>query len=160
MKAIHSGILVVTFALLSFASRPSQAADGPFAAFAGNWSGTGTIEVKDGGRERIRCRGGNTESGNSLRLGLRCASDSYRFELTSDITYDGGNISGSWGETSRGVYGSLSGRMSGGRIQATAQSAGFTASLSIASTSGRQSVSIRSPGQEISEVSISLARAR
>ena len=48
--------------------------------------------------------------------------------------------------------------MTGNRIQATAQSAGFTASLSISTRGNRQSVVIRSPGSEISEVAISLAR--
>jgi hypothetical protein len=159
MKSIARAIFVVTLApLLTLAPGTSQAADGPFAAFAGSWSGAGTIEVRDGSRERIRCRGGNTESGNSLKLGLKCASDSYRFELTGDIAYDGGNISGSWGETTRGVYGSLSGRMSRGSIQATAHSAGVNASLSITSSGGRQNVSIRSPGSEVSEVSISMGR--
>lgn len=113
-----------------------------------------------GAKERLRCRSTNTESGNSLKLSLRCASDSYKFELQSDITNEGGNISGSWNEVSRSVSGSLAGRMSGGRIQATAQSVGFTASLAISSAGGRQSVSIRSPGSEISDVSITLARAR
>ena len=110
MKSIACAVFVVTLGpLLTLASETR--AEGPFAAFAGNWSGTGMIEVRDGGRERIRCRGGNTESGNSLKLALRCASDSYRFELTGDISYHGGAISGSWGETTRGIYGSLSGRM-------------------------------------------------
>src|SRR5262245_57375702 len=158
MKPIACAILVVTLAPLLTLTTETRAADGPFAAFAGNWSGSGMIEVRDGGRERIRCRGGNTESGNSLRLALRCASDSYRFELTGDISYNGGNISGSWGETTRGIYGSLSGRMSGGRIQANAQSPGFNASLSISSSGGRQNVSIHAPGSEVSEVSISMGR--
>jgi hypothetical protein len=157
MKSIACAVLVVTLGpLLTLASETR--AEGPFAAFAGNWSGTGMIEVRDGGRERIRCRGGNTESGNSLKLALRCASDSYRFELTGDISYHGGAISGSWGETTRGIYGSLSGRMSSGRIQANAQSAGFNASLSIVSSGGRQNVSIQAPGSEVSEVSISMGR--
>lgn len=159
MKALHSGIFVVTLGLLSFAPGVSQAAE-PFAQFAGGWAGSGTIATKDGARERIRCRGGNTESGNTLKLGLRCASDSYKFELQSDITYEaGGNISGSWNETSRSVFGTLAGRMTGNRIQATAQAVGFTASLSISTGGGRQSVVIRSPGSEISEVTVSLARA-
>jgi hypothetical protein len=149
IAAIAAGLLAATTAI--------GAAD-PFSAFAGNWAGSGTIEVNNA-KERIRCRSTNTESGNSLKLTLRCASDSYRFELQSDISYEGGNISGSWSETSRGVTGSLSGRMSGGRIQATAQSVSFNASLSIVSSGGRQNVSIRSPGSEISEVAISLARA-
>ena len=158
MKAIRSGMLVVTLAAVAVAGT-SLAADAPFAQFAGGWAGSGTISVKDGARERIRCRGSNTESGNTLKLGLKCASDSYKFELQSDITYDSGNISGSWNETTRGVVGSLSGRMSGGRIQATAQTVGFNASISISSSGGRQNVSIRAPGTEITEVAITLARA-
>ena len=157
MKRLAFGIAAIAAGLVALPCATVQAA-GPFAAFAGNYTGTGTITVKDGGRERIRCRGGNTESGNSLKLGLKCASDSYRFELTGDIAYDGGNISGSWGETTRSVYGSLSGRMSRGSIQATAHSAGVNASLSITSSGGRQNVSIRSPGSEVSEVSISMGR--
>jgi hypothetical protein len=158
MKAISPGIFAVTLGLLALTAEAPQAAE-TFALFVGSWAGSGTIAVKDGARERIRCRGTNTESGNSLKLGLKCASDSYRFELQSDIINEGGSVSGSWNETTRGVVGSLSGRMSSGRIQATAQSVGFSASLSILSSGGRQSVSIRSPGSEISEVSISLARA-
>jgi hypothetical protein len=159
MKAIRSAIFFASLGVLALPSGFALAAD-PFTQFAGGWAGSGTIEVKDGGRERIRCRGSNTESGNNLKLGLKCASDSYKFELQSDITYDGGNISGSWNETTRGVVGSISGRMTGGRIQATAQTVGFNASISIASSGGRQNVSIRAPGTEITEVSISLARAR
>jgi hypothetical protein len=158
MKALKSTSLAIILGLFTVAPNGPLAAE-PFAHFTGNWSGSGTISV-NGGRERIRCRGSNTESGNTLRLGLKCASDSYRFELQSDITYERGSISGSWGEASRNVYGSLSGRMNGSHIQATAQSAAFTASLSISSRGNRQSVVIRSPGSEISEVAISLARSR
>jgi hypothetical protein len=159
MRSLQSGILAVALGLITFTATPS-AAETPFGPFAGNWSGSGTITVKDGERERIRCRGTNTESGNTLKLALKCASDSYKFELQSDLSYEGGNISGSWGETTRGVYGQLSGKMSGGRIQATAQSVGFNAGLSITSAGGKQNVSIRSPGSEVTEVSISLGRGR
>lgn len=157
MKAGYLGLAAVTLGLLAVAPCSAQAAE--FAQFVGGWAGSGTIVMKDGARERIRCRGGNSESGSTLKLGLKCASDSYRFELQSDITNSGGSLSGSWNETTRGVYGSLSGRLSGSHIQANAQAVGFNASLSIASSGNRMSVSIRSPGSEISEVSISLNRA-
>jgi hypothetical protein len=159
MKARYFGIAAIAAGLIAMAHGPSQAA-GPLSAFAGNWAGSGTISAKDGGRERIRCRGTNTESGNTLRLGLRCASDSYKFELSSDISYDGGAISGSWSEVTRGVNGTLTGRLSGGNIQANAQSSAFNALISITSHGNRQSVVIRSPGSEITEVTISMARAR
>lgn len=159
MKPIRFAIAAVTAALIMLPGAASYAA-GPFAAFAGNYSGQGTITTKDGSRERIRCRGGNAESGNTLRLGLRCASDSYRFELTSDLTSDRGNLSGTWGEVTRNVSGTLSGRLSGNSIRATAQSSAFNALLSITSHGNRMSVVIQSPGSEISEVAITLARGR
>ncbi len=146
--------------LLAFAAQGSKAADGPLAQFAGNWSGSGKITVKDGSSERIRCRSSNNASGKSLALSLRCASDSYKFELASDISSDGGNISGSWNETTRGVIGSLSGKATASNIQAEASAIGFTAALSIRTSGSALNVSIKSPGSEVSEVTISMARGR
>jgi hypothetical protein len=138
-----------------------SAAEKPFSQFTGSWSGSGTITVQDGSRERIRCRGSYAanQSGNTLSLGLRCASDSYKFELQSEITHDSGNISGTWSEVGRQVHGSLTGRSTNSHIQATAQTVGFTATLSLTTRGNSQSVSIKSPGSEISEVAVSLTRA-
>jgi hypothetical protein len=60
-----------------------------------------------------------------MQQDLRCASDSYRFDLRSDITSQGGAISGRFLETSRNVGGNISGRASPGTIQARAEGAGF-----------------------------------
>ncbi len=113
--------------------------------------------MQNGSSERIRCRSSNTASGNGAEPDLRCASDSYKFELASDITSDGGNISGSWNETTRGVMGSLSGKATANNITATANAVGFNAALSIRASGNALSVLIRSPGSEISEVAISMA---
>ena len=158
MNASNVAALAVTASLLTFTIPTAQAADGPLAYFAGNWSGAGKITVQNGSSERIRCRSSNTASGNSLGLTLRCASDSYKFELASDITSDGGNLSGSWNETTRGVVGSLTGKASGNNITATANAVGFNAALAIRASGNSLSVSIRSPGSEISEVAISMSR--
>jgi hypothetical protein len=149
--ALSASLLVLS------AAWPGRAADG-LAQFAGSWSGSGRITVQDGARERIRCRSHNTAQDSALSLSLRCASDSYKFELASDLTSDGGNLSGTWNETTRGVFGQLVGRVYGGRIQGTASAAAFTATLSITTHGNSMSVVIKSPGSEISEVSISMAR--
>ena len=158
MNARNIATLAITTSLFVFAGQASKAADGPLAQFAGSWSGSGKITVSGGSSERIRCRSTNTATGKSLGLSLRCASDSYKFELASDITSDGSNISGSWNETTRGVVGSLSGRATASNIQATANAVGFNASLAIHSSGNSLSVLIRSPGSEISEVSVSMAK--
>ena len=160
MNARNFAALAIAAGLAAFATQPSKAADGPLGHFAGNWSGSGKITVQNGSSERIRCRSsnGSNASGHALSMSLRCASDSYKFELASDINSDGGNISGSWNETTRGVMGSLSGKATASTIQATANAVGFSASLAIRASGNSLSVSIRSPGSEISEVSISMTK--
>jgi hypothetical protein len=163
MNAAKTARLVTFAAVLSLSTGTadiSQAAEGPFAPFAGNWTGNGTITVQNGSRERIRCRGHYVVGapGNKLSLSLRCASDSYKVELQSDISYDRGIIQGSWNEASRQVYGQLGGRAVGNHIDAKVSSVGFNATLSLTTRVNRQEVMIRSPGSEISEVAISLSR--
>jgi hypothetical protein len=145
--------------LLAFTPSPVTAADG-LTQFAGNWSGSGKIVASNGTSERIRCRSSNKASGNTLNLSLRCASDSYKFELASDITSDGGNISGSWNETTRGVIGSLSGKFTSGNIQAQASAVGFNAGLAIRASGNSLGVTIKAPGSEITEVAITMAKGR
>lgn len=157
MKAIKT--VTIALGLLLVAGRTPAPAQ-HFNQFVGNWSGSGTLTVRDGSRERLRCRGRFTGGGNALTMGLRCASDSYNFELQSDITAEGNNISGSWNELTRRVYGSITGRATNNRIDASAVAPGFSASISLATRGNSQQVSIKAPGSEISEVAISLSRGR
>ena len=94
----------------------------------------------------------------NLRLEMNCSSDSYRFELRSHIIYGDQTISGSWNEQTRGVGGNVTGRASGARIQARAEGQTFTALLDMTTRGNRQSVSIQSPGSEMSGVTIVLTR--
>jgi hypothetical protein len=160
-SGVKAAAMAAALGLGIFVHDASQAAEAPFAHLTGAWAGQGRITVQNGSSERIRCRGSYraSDAGTALALRLRCASDSYRFELASDITNEGGNISGSWNETTRQVYGQLAGRVAGSNISAQATAVGFSASLSIVTRGNSQSVSIRSPGSEISDVSITMARA-
>jgi hypothetical protein len=76
--------------VLSFAPGPGHAEI--FSHLAGSWAGSGTISFNSGTRERIRCRAQYApgDGGTSLRLELRCASDSYKFELQSNLTSSAG----------------------------------------------------------------------
>lgn len=133
----------------------------PFAALSGQWSGGGTIKKLNGSSERIRCRAAyDPAAGNQLQLRLRCASDSYNFDLSANVVYQGGPISGSWSEATRGAGGSIQGSDAGnGRvIQAVARSPAFTASLSLNTRGEKQSIVISSPGSEVTEVAITLDR--
>ena len=144
---------------LVMSSDRGQAAAGLFSGMAGYWSGGGTLSTA-AGQERLRCRATYAVdgSGDALQLNLRCASDSYNFDLAGDVAHRGGAISGSWSEATRNIGGKVSGRASGDTMQVVASGGNFTASLSLTTRGNRQAVSIRSQGSDISGVSVTLAR--
>lgn len=152
----HGPVLAVGLFLVPASG---HAQSGAFAGFDGNWSGNGSITIADQGSERIRCRGTYKvgSGGNVLNQVLRCASDSYKFELNSDITASGSQLSGSWSEASRGVNGSVSGTISGGTIDALVQTNGYAATFAVVTRGNKQNVDISSKG-EIRGVTISLTR--
>ncbi len=151
--------LAVAAASPGYAQRP---AENPFGPLAGSWSGTGTIALSSGTKERIRCRATYRpdSSAMNLQIELRCASDSYTFELKSNVSHKVGEISGMWTESTRGAIGSISGIATGNQIQVRALGPIFSAILSLTTRGDRQQISIQSPGSEMSEVLISLSKAK
>jgi hypothetical protein len=141
-------------------SSPSHAQSAPFAGMAGYWSGAGSVTLDDGSSEKIRCRASYAVSGNGSGLNqtLTCASDSYKFDLKTNVVVEQGALSGSWSESSRGITGSLSGRASNGNIQATASAAGFSAGISVTTHGNKQSVAIK-PDSQFKGASITLTRS-
>jgi hypothetical protein len=134
--------------------------DLPFAHVAGSWAGGGTLSLSNGTRERLRCRANHAvgKTGRSLSLHILCASDSYRFDLTSNVVHRRGRIYGRWNEANNGLSGTVSGRVSGGHIRAVANGNNFTAGLSIRTNGNRQSVSITPRETFISGVHIALRK--
>ena len=102
----------------------------------GSWSGNGTVALSDGTTERIRCKASYKVNGTGLGLKqtLRCASDSYKFDLSSDVTSQGDRISGNWSEASRNIFGNLQGTAGGGQIEVFVEAAGFAANLTLRTT--------------------------
>jgi hypothetical protein len=154
-------LLIAAIALLaaSASGTASHAQSGPFAGMAGSWSGGGTVTLDDGSTERIRCRASYAvgAGGNGLNQNLLCASDSYKFDLRSNVMAEGGSLSGTWSESSRGVNGTLEGRGGNGTFQVLASAAGFNANISLTTRGNRQSVVITGEGQ-FRGASISLSR--
>ena len=149
----------VAFFMAAFSGTTSYA-EGPFAGMAGNWSGGGTITLDDGSSERIRCRATYAvgAGGNGLNQSLSCASDSYKFNLTSNVIAQGAALSGTWSETIRNISGNLEGRGSAGNFQVVASAAAFTASISLTTRGNKQSIVIKSEGA-FRLTSISLTRS-
>ena len=140
----------------------AAAAANPFDGLAGSWSGTGTIKLASGVSERIRCRAtyGVTNGGLRLTQDLRCASDSYTFNVESDISYnaDAGIVSGTWAETNYSSSGFLSGTVSGGTIKARVKGKTFQAEVDVSTSGNEQSVSIRPKVSEVAEVAVTMRK--
>jgi hypothetical protein len=125
----------------------SYAQSGPFAGLAGTWSGSGTVTLDDGSRERIRCRATYQVGGAKMTMSLTCASDAYKFNLAANVVDEGGQVSGNWSESSRNVSGTLQGRGGGGNFQVVASTAGFNANISLHTTGSKQAVTMRADSQ-------------
>jgi hypothetical protein len=156
------GLILGVAALLaaSLFSAPSHAQSGPFNGLAGVWSGGGTVTLDDGSSERIRCKVTYAvgEGGRGLNQTLTCASDSYKFDLRTNVLAEGNRISGSWSEISRNISGTIEGAANAGNIQVRASAAGFNANIAVATHGNRQSISINADSA-FKSVNMSLSRS-
>jgi hypothetical protein len=153
---LGSGLL-----LISAKGHADPGSQGPFLGLSGHWSGAGTVTMTNGATERIHCKAAYAvnATGKAVQQTLRWASDSYRVEISSNVISEGGSLSGSWAEATRGVSGNISGRVSGTEIVANVAGAGFTARLDLRTQGERQSVTIRPQGgTDVTAVSIALRK--
>ena len=146
-KARRLTFAAVAFFLTTVAASTSHAQSSTFAGMAGNWSGNGTVTLDDGSSERIRCRATYKVGGPSMEMVLTCASDAYRFNLQAAVIAQGGEVTGTWSETSRNVGGSIQGHGAGGSFQIIAQAAGFNSSISLKTTGNKQAIAMRADSQ-------------
>jgi hypothetical protein len=156
-------VLTAAAGLLALVALPGsvQASSSPFIGMAGAWSGGGVITMASGTKERIRCRANYVVggSGSNLDLTLRCASDSFKFELQSNVAHNNGTVSGTWAEMTRHVGGNIDGSARGNHISVRVLGV-ISAHLGLSTNANQQSISIQSPGSEMSSVAISLSRGQ
>jgi hypothetical protein len=145
---------------VSRASLPKPEAAHPFAQMAGSWTGGGSIELTGDIKETLRCRASYTYGAatSSLALSIRCASDNYKFELTSNVVERRGQLSGTWSESAYKVSGAISGRVAGNHVNAVARGDSFNADLAVITTANRQSVTITPKATYIVSVKVALSR--
>jgi hypothetical protein len=129
---------------------------GVFISLSGDWSGDGTVNTNSGTTERIRCRASYVvnQRGDNLQQELRCASDSYKFEVSSTMIYDNGAIRGTWAERNENVIGELNGLVYPDRISGGVHGSLFTAKVAVITDGAKQSVNIEPTGTSIKAISI------
>jgi hypothetical protein len=152
--------LAIALVGLGAQAQPVAPAANPFSDLPGSWNGTGTIALANGTTERLRCQATYqlVSGGTTLQQSLRCASDSYSFDLRADVELQGASLAGTWMDVSRNAGGRISGQATRGQVQALVQGPGFSAGLALVTRGNQQSVTIRSQGTELSQVSIVLRK--
>ena len=150
-------------AAATFAALPSNnlaAADNPFPALAGTWSGNGTAQLEGGKTESLRCKGyyTNGNGGSALGLSIRCANASAKVELRANLNYANGAVTGSWEERTYNQSGTVTGKANSNRIS-LAITGGIEGSLSVSlGGGGNHSVSVSTAASALKGINISMSR--
>jgi hypothetical protein len=136
------------------------AAAGAFEPFAGASRGAGEVISRDGVRERISCRVNGTVSrgGEALTQSMVCASDNYRFDIRANAVAEGDRVRGEWQETTRGVQGSLTGRIEGGHLSGAVSGESFSAAFSLRSSGRKEFYTLRPNSGDIASITVVLTR--
>ena len=147
------------FALTVISALPAHA-QSTFTSIDGAWSGDGTVHLRGGTQERIRCRASYDPSsgGQSVELKLHCASDGWNFDLSGSVVQNGISISGTWFESVNRVGGRITGQYNDGLMEARAEGDVVVALLTVKTTGARQSFLMKAPGALVEQVSIDLHR--
>ncbi len=152
-------ILLYSLSMAIYAAAPA-CAEQSFDSVAGSWSGSGSMKPSDGPRERVRCKVDYIvkNTGQSVKMNVRCASDAYKMDLSANIDQNGTALSGNWFESQYRQGGKVSGQNVNGLIEAKVESDTITALLTVRTKGKHQSFVMESPGAWISQVSIDLLR--
>jgi hypothetical protein len=153
-------LLALAVAATLVASESAAVTPSPFTNFLGQWSGRGQVIGSDGHRESIRCRAeySDAKDGAALNQTIVCASESFKFDITSYAEASGEQVQGNWREATRDASGSLTGRIAENQFAGQITSITFSAAISLTSNGRTQAVSIRPSSGDVAEVRIELQR--
>lgn len=153
------GAVLASAALLMFPL--SAQAESPFSAYAGAWSGSGSVKLENGKSEQLKCKGYyNAKAGGSgLSIAIDCANPSFRINMRAALAYSNGQVSGTWEEREFNQSGDVSGKATDSRL-ALKFSGGVSGSMSISmASSGSQTVSISTGGPGFTGVNLQFAKS-
>lgn len=138
-------------------------AGGPFSGFDGSWSGSGTVSLDSGTKERMNCSAQYLvkDGDNNLQQHINCSSPSYEFKVNTYVDHSAGSLSGYWEELKNNVRGTVSGNVNGGRVHVVLKGSAFSATMDLITRGNSQSVTMI-PGHDtntqVQRVSVTLRK--
>ena len=150
----------VALAMCVLAAAAGAAAAGPIEDMAGYWSGAGTVLLKGGETERVKCVVVYKVGAGStlIKQTLRCASADYNISGAAELRVQGAQVSGNWEEKTHSATGDVSGRYTGSSFVLSIQGASFTAAMNVGLSSCKQSITITPKGLDVRRISMNLAK--
>ena len=125
---------------------------------SGKWRGSGTVHLTNGEKETIKCRATYAVNGANFDQTLKCGNPRYSFDVSSDVTQSGGQLSGKWKDAGTEDSGRVSGTISGDLLVLDLTGSGFTGNLSIAIAGCSQAVNLRPNSSTVSKVTVELRK--
>lgn len=102
------------------------------AGLSGTWSGGGTMVLRSGNAEKVRCRATFTQSGNGASMTATCANATARIVQTADLTrVSASRYIGDFTNAEYGISGSIRITLSGNSLSAALSGGGGSASISL-----------------------------
>jgi hypothetical protein len=114
----------------------------PFDQLKGYWSGGGTVNPLKGNPEKVSCHVTYQVAGSNVTQNMRCAGTDYKVNSSSNLTYNGGKISGSWNESTYAAAGSVSGTARGNTVHAAISGDKFSGRMSINVSGSHHTINI------------------
>ena len=138
----HPLALPLAATLLALGAPPLSAAANPYEALNGYWSGGGMVTPLKGAAEKVSCRATYKTEGAAITQNVRCTGVDRKFAASFNLTYKGGQISGTWSEQLYAASGSVSATASGSSIRARLSGNKFTGRMSINVSGSRHTITI------------------
>ncbi len=162
MRFDHRFIGFMVAILVGASGVATSAAAGPVEHLPGRWSGWGKMTMAGGDIERVKCVATyfSEQGGSRLRHNLRCASSSYRIDAAAKLKLAGKSVSGNWEERTYSTGGEVSGKVVNDGFSVRIVGNAFQASMQVATSKCKQSMSITPQGGGIGVQRIAVELAK
>jgi hypothetical protein len=122
---------------------PAQTAD-PILSLAGRWAGVATLVPASGPNEAYNCVATYfpTDNGARLTQNLRCKSENYQFDGTTQLQIAAGKITGRWQDKVNNLDGTVNGTVKPDGFDILLSGDFFDAKMTVANTPCQQSFTL------------------
>jgi hypothetical protein len=155
-----ASVAVAAAAAVTLGSTIHVALANPVLNLPGRWSGPGSIVMSSGEKEQMRCVATYfvEGSGATVKQNLRCASQGYKIDATTNLLVANGRVSGAWEERTWDTKGSIKGDVNGDAFNLTIDGPGFSAAMAVKTDTCKQSISITPRANTVARISMNLGK--